>query len=108
MGEQHAYHEHMGHEDQTVVVPSLVGLLAANAHDKALDAHLLAVDQDPSHTPSVAGVVTAQEPLPGKQLAVGHRVKIWVDTEPDTGGGGRGGNQPVSTGPTPVAPGGTK
>lgn len=41
----------MGQRERLAVVPSLVGLVAAAAHDVALDAQLLAVDQDPSHSP---------------------------------------------------------
>lgn len=95
-----------GQQEQTVV-PPLVGLTAVVAHDTALDAHLLAVDQDPSHSATVAGVVAAQEPVAGSQVAPGHRVRIWVDTNPGDDGGG-GGGQPVSSGPTPLTTSGTK
>ena len=88
------------------MVPSLVGLPASVAHDKALDARLLAVDQDPSHKPSEAGIVTAQEPRPGTYLPVGNRILIWVSNGPEGGGGG--GNQKLPQGPKPVAPAGTK
>jgi beta-lactam-binding protein with PASTA domain len=89
------------------VVPSLVGLAAAVAHDVALDAHLLAVDQDPSHSPTVAGVVAAQDPVAGSQVAPAHRVRIWVQTNPCDDGGG-GGGLPAPSGPTPLTPAGTK
>ena len=90
------------------MVPSLVGLAPAAAHDVALDAQLLAVDQDSSHSPTVAGVVAAQEPAPGSQVAPGHRVQIWVQTDPGDGGRGGGGGLPVPSGPTPLTPAGTK
>lgn len=89
------------------MVPELVGLAAAEAHDRALDARLLAVDQDPSHTPSEPGTVTAQDPAPGDILPAGRHVKIWVGGGPDGGGGGGGGN-PKSTEPLPLAPAGAK
>ncbi|GAA5174649.1 hypothetical protein GCM10023321_78940 [Pseudonocardia eucalypti] len=89
------------------VVPALVGLPATAAHDKALDAHLLAVDQDPSHKASVVGTVTAQDPAAGSYLEPGHKVLIWVSTGPSDDGGG-GGNQPLPTGPAPKAPAGAK
>lgn len=91
-------------QTQVTVVPPLVGLGAAVAHDIALDAQVLAVDQDPSHSPTVAGVVAAQEPAAGSQVATGHRVRIWVETNPgeDGGGGGGGGGQPAPSGPTPL------
>jgi hypothetical protein len=77
------------------------------AHDTALDAQLLAVDQDPSHSPTVAGVVEAQEPVAGSEVVPGHRVRIWVKTNPGNDGGG-GGGLPVPSGPTPLTPAGTK
>jgi hypothetical protein len=64
-------------QTQLTVVPPLVGLGAAVAHDIALDAQVLAVDQNPSHSPTVAGVVAAQEPAAGSQVATGHRPPDW-------------------------------
>ncbi|WP_156993114.1 PASTA domain-containing protein [Pseudonocardia acaciae] len=90
------------------MVPRLVGLAAITAHDVALDAHLLAVDQDPCHTPAVAGVVAAQLPTPGTYLTPGSQVRIWVKTGSDGDGGGGGGGQRVPTGPTSVTPSGAK
>lgn len=100
----------MGHREETLAtVPSLVGLTAISAHDLALDAHVLAVDQDPSHSPTVAGVVAAQAPHPGARVSPGERVLIWVRTAPDDGGsGGGGGGQRVPTGPEPKTPAGVK
>jgi beta-lactam-binding protein with PASTA domain len=101
----------MGHRDDPetglATVPPLVGLAAIQAHDIALDAQLLAVDQDPSHSPTVAGVVAAQAPNPGTQVQPGDRVLIWVRTTPDEGGGG-GGGQRIPTGPKPKTPAGVK
>jgi len=99
----------MGQEEgEGTVVPPLVGLEAAVAHDVALDAQLLAVDQDPSHSPTVAGVVAAQEPVAGSEAAPGARVRIWVQTNPGEDGGGGAGGLPVPSGPTPLTPAGTK
>ena len=92
------------------MVPQLVGLAAAVAHDTALDAQLLTVDQDRSRSPTVADVVAAQEPAAGSQVAAGYRVRIWVQTNPgdDGGGGDGGGGRPVPSGPTPLTPAGSK
>lgn len=96
-----------GGQQRRTVVPTLVGLAAAVAHDVALDARLLAVDQDPGHSPTVAGVVAAQEPAAGSQVAAGHRVRIWVQTNPGGDDGG-GGGLPTPSGPTPLTSAGTK
>ena len=93
--------------DTLSVVPTLVGLPAGDAHDKALDSQLLAVDQDPSHKASSPGRVTAQMPSPGSQLAVGEQIMIWVEDVPGDDGGG-GGNQPVPVGPAPVTGAGAR
>jgi beta-lactam-binding protein with PASTA domain len=97
----------MGNQEQHTVVPMLVGLPAATAHDVALDAQVLAVDQDPAHKPTEPGVVTAQQPRPGSSVATGHRVSIWVSPPGGEGGGG-GGNTPVPGNPTPLQPAGAK
>ena len=89
------------------MVPTLVGLAAAAAHDVALDAQLLAVDQDPRHSATVAGIVAAQEPVAGSHLAPGQKVRIWVTTDPGDGGHG-GGGLPAPSGPTPLSPAGAK
>jgi len=89
------------------VVPSLVGLDATAAHDLALDAHLLAVDQDPRHAATVAGIVSAQEPMAGSQLTAGQKVRIWVRTDPGEDGDG-GGGLSAPSGPTPLTPAGSK
>jgi PASTA domain len=102
----------MGQSEQFAVVPTLVGLAATTAHDVALDAQVLAVDQDPEHSPTVAGVVTEQRPEPGSQVSLGQRVLIWVSTNGQEGGsgggGGGGGNKPAPTKPTPLTPAGAK
>jgi beta-lactam-binding protein with PASTA domain len=89
------------------VVPSLVGLDATAAHDLALDAHLLAVDQDPRHSATVAGIVSAQEPVAGSQLTAGQKVRIWVRTDPGEDGDG-GGGLSAPSGPIPLTPAGSK
>lgn len=97
----------MGKQEQHTIVPRLVGLPASTAHDVALDAQVLAVDQDPGHKPTEAGVVTAQQPRPGCPVTAGHRVSIWV-SPPEGGGGGGGGNMPRPSNPTPLEPAGAK
>ncbi|MDQ3904969.1 MAG: PASTA domain-containing protein [Actinomycetota bacterium] len=97
-----------GLRKEPAVVPALVGLTAVVAHDVALDAQLLAVDQDPRHAPTVPGVVAAQDPPAGSAVARGHRVRIWVQTSPDEDGGGGSGGLPVPSGPTPLTPAGAK
>jgi beta-lactam-binding protein with PASTA domain len=98
----------MGQQEHNTVVPMLVGLPAVTAHDVALDAQVLAVDQNPAHTPHEPGLVTAQHPMPGSSVEPGHRVLIWVSSPGDGEGGGGGGNTPVPTKPTPLTPAGTK
>jgi beta-lactam-binding protein with PASTA domain len=93
---------------EPAVVPALVGLKAVVAHDVALDAQLLAVDQDPSHPATVPGVVAAQDPPAGSEVGRGHRVRIWVQTGPDEDGGGGSGGLPAPSPPTPLTPAGAK
>jgi beta-lactam-binding protein with PASTA domain len=99
----------MGRRETLTVVPALVGLAVRVAQDVALDAKLLAVDQEPDRSHASYGVVSAQEPAPGRYLPPGSRVSIWVTTDPDDGEGrgGRGGLR-LPTGPTIVTPSGTK
>jgi beta-lactam-binding protein with PASTA domain len=97
----------MGFSDATSVVPTLVGLPAEDAHNRALDSKLLAVDQDPTHKASSPGRVTAQMPSPGSELGVGEQIMIWVEDAPNEGGGGRG-DQRVPVGPAPVRGAGAK
>ena len=88
-------------------MPQLLGLPAAQAHDVALDAHLLAVEQNPRPgNRSEVTVVLAQAPGSGAYLRPGERVRIWVGPRSPEGGGG--GGLPVSPTPTLVTPSGTK
>lgn len=102
--------------DQTTTVPDLVGLPAAEAHDKALDAGLLAVPRNATHTGAGRGPIADQEPAAGGRLERGAEVRIWIeggaarsatdpgpDGGPDGSGGGGGG---VSPKPAPVGPAG--
>lgn len=70
---------------ELVLVPALVGLPAAQAHELAITARLVAVDPDPDTPPTVSGTVTAQRPDAGTRVPAGDPVVIWV--EPDDGGG---------------------
>ncbi|HEY4004467.1 MAG TPA: PASTA domain-containing protein [Pseudonocardia sp.] len=100
----------MGQLEELTEVPALVGMPPAQAHDAALDAQLLAVDQDPAHSPTVAGVVAAQKPEAGSKVSTGHRVMIWVRTGGPEGGGGGGGrgNLPLPDQPRPLSTVGCK
>lgn len=95
-------------------VPDLVGMAAADAHDAALDAQLLAVPQNAWHTGAGRSTVTGQKPKPGEELPPGTHVSIWVDDPngpPSTGGpdvegpdgGGGGGGSPLPSGPKPTS-----
>ena len=75
------------------VVPDLVGLEVADAHDAALDAGVLAVVVNPGPR-VVAQVVVAQQIRAGAQVARGQQVAVRVQT--DGGGGAR-----TPRGPTP-------
>ena len=99
----------MGRREILTVVPALVGLAVRAAQDVALDARLLAVDQAPQPMRTATGIVTAQDPPPGRYLRPGSQVRIWVSTDPDDGEGrdGRGGLR-LPTGPETVTPAGTK
>jgi hypothetical protein len=101
----------------TTTVPELVGLPAAEAHDRALDAALLAVPRNATHTGAGRGPVADQDPAAGEPLERGGTVRIWIeggaarsatdpgpDDGPDgSGGGGGGGIRPT---PSPVGPAG--
>jgi hypothetical protein len=99
----------------TAVVPELVGLPASEAHDRALDAGVLAVGRNAVHTGAGRGHVADQEPAPGEERERGAEVGIWIaggaartPTGPDPedgpeGGGGGGGVRPE---PSPVGPAG--
>jgi hypothetical protein len=100
----------MGRREVLTVVPGLVGLPVRVAQDVALDARLLAVVQAAAPSLTAAGVVTAQNPLPGSYLRPGSRVRIWAKQPDDgdgDGNGGRGGLR-LPTGPITVSPSGCK
>lgn len=93
-------------------VPDLVGMAAADAHDAALDAQLLAVPQNAWHTGAGRSTVTGQKPKAGEELPPGTHVSIWVDDPngppsaggPDTDGpDGGGGGSPLPSGPKPTS-----
>jgi len=96
-------------------VPELVGLPAAEAHDKALDAGMLAVGRNAVHTGAGRGHVNDQEPPPGEQRERGTEVGIWIaggaartptGPDPDDGPDGSGGGGGVRPEPSPVGPAG--
>ena len=57
-------------EPDLVLVPALVGLPAAQAHEMAISARVVAVDPDPDTPPTVSGTVTAQQPLAGSLFEI--------------------------------------
>src|SRR4051794_36840165 len=91
-------------------VPDLIGLEVRVAQDLALDAGVLAVEARPAVARS--GVVTRQNPGPGRRVRVGSSVWIRVGprAEPDDGpGNGGGGGRPrLPQGPRPWSPTGHK
>ena len=96
-------------------VPELVGLPAAEAHDRALDAGVLAVGRNAVHTGAGRGHVEDQEPAAGQQLERGTEVGIWIQggaartptgPDPDDGPDGSGGGGGVKPEPSPVGPAG--
>lgn len=97
-------------QTESTPVPDLVGLAAADAHDAALDARLLAIPQNARHTGAGRSTVTGQRPKAGAELPEGSRIEIWVDDPngppaegPDADGpdGGGGGGSRVPDGPKP-------
>ncbi len=88
-----------------VLVPALVGLDAAEAHEIAIAARVVAVDPDPDSPPTLSGTVVAQQPEAGDRIPAGDPVTIWIDNA-DGGGGGGGSAQPDS--PLPKDPAGVK
>ncbi|GAA4855004.1 hypothetical protein GCM10023201_56360 [Actinomycetospora corticicola] len=74
-------------EPDLVLVPALVGLPAADAHELAISSRVVAVDPDPDTPPTVSGTVTDQEPKAGFQVPAGAPVTIWVEPDDDGGGG---------------------
>lgn len=86
-----------------VLVPALVGLDIADAHELALTARVAVVGEDPDVPLPLSGVVTAQQPGAGTQVLPGDPVMIEV-----VGGGGGGGSARVPPGPRPLDPAGVK
>ena len=65
---------------RTVRVPELVGAPAADAHDRALDAGVLAVAENATHTGAGRGRIDRQDPDPGTEIARGAIVRIWISS----------------------------
>src|SRR4051794_31871651 len=95
--------------------PELVGLPASEAHDRALDAGVLAVGRNALHTGAGRGHVADQEPGPGEERERGSEVGIWIaggaartptGPDPDDGPEGGGGGGGVRPEPSPVGPAG--
>lgn len=89
-----------------VLVPALVGLDAAQAHEVAMAARVVAVDPDPDTPPTLSGKVVAQQPEPGDRIPAGDAVTVWI--EDSDGGGGGGGGVPQPDSPLPKDPAGVK
>ncbi|MET0189595.1 MAG: PASTA domain-containing protein [Pseudonocardia sediminis] len=65
---------------RTVRVPELVGVPAADAHDRALDAGVLAVAENAAHTAAGRSRIERQDPDPGAEVEPGTIVRIWVSS----------------------------
>lgn len=63
---------------RTVRVPELVGVPAADAHDRALDAGVLAVAENAAHTGAGRGRIERQDPEAGTEVEHGAIVRIWI------------------------------
>ncbi len=61
-----------------VRVPELVGVPAADAHNLALDAGILAVAANATHTAAGRGRIDRQDPSPGAEVGHGTIVRIWI------------------------------
>ena len=61
-----------------VRVPRLVGVPAAEAHDRALDAGVLAVAENAWHTGAGRATVGRQDPDAGAEVETGAIVRIWI------------------------------
>jgi hypothetical protein len=61
-----------------VRVPELVGVPATDAHDRALDAGVLAVAENATHTASGRALIHRQDPDPGAEVDHGAIVRIWI------------------------------
>lgn len=62
-------------------VPELTGVPVSEAHDRALDAGLLAVPENAFHTGAGRAHVGRQDPEPGTSLETGSIVRIWISTD---------------------------
>lgn len=62
-------------------VPDLVGLPAGEAHDRALDAGVLAVAENASHTGAGRAPIGNQDPASGASVETGSVVRIWISTD---------------------------
>ena len=60
--------------------PSSVGVPAIDAHDRALDAGVLAVAENATHTASGRSLIHRQDPDPGAEVEHGAIVRIWVSS----------------------------
>ncbi|HSK57712.1 MAG TPA: PASTA domain-containing protein [Actinomycetospora sp.] len=65
---------------RTVRVPELVGVPATDAHDRALDAGVLAVAENATHTAGGRGLIHRQDPDPGAEVEHGAIVRIWISS----------------------------
>jgi beta-lactam-binding protein with PASTA domain len=62
-------------------VPRLTGIPVAEAHDRALDAGLLAVPENAWHTAAGRAHVGRQDPEPGTPVENGSVVRIWISSD---------------------------
>jgi len=67
-------------ERPRVRVPELVGVPAQEAHDRALDAGVLAVPENARHTGAGRATIERQDPEPGVEVETGAIVRIWIST----------------------------
>lgn len=63
-----------------VRVPELVGVSATDAHDLALDAGVLAVAENATHTAAGRSLIHRQDPDPGAEVDHGAIVRIWISS----------------------------
>ena len=63
-----------------VRVPELVGVPATDAHDRALDAGVLAVAENATHTAGGRSLIHRQDPDPGAEVDHGAIVRIWISS----------------------------
>ena len=64
-----------------VRVPELVGIVAQEAHDRALDAGMLAVAENARHTGAGRARIDRQDPEPGVEVDHGTIVRIWISID---------------------------